>query len=154
MTLTHTANLETALQAAASIRQWWTVQQFDVSEIYLAIRRGDNGQYERLVTIGLGRNNNAGKTATTVVVHDPPSRFPHMPLTELEWVREERMQLKRRRRGKGSGKNRQGRQRQGRSQRVRDSPEVIAAKQAARKLKRQALEAAAAESNKDSGVSE
>lgn len=80
------------------------------------------------------------------VVYNPPRAFPGMPTTEVDWVREQRMQLKQRRRNNNRGASRH-RLRLGRnsrspsSPRVPDSSEVIAAKRAARQAKRDAADA-------------
>lgn len=142
MTLSHFENLDAALEAEETIESWWdTSKTFGVSEIYLLYRRGDAGQFERLVTLGLGAQG-------TVTVHDPPLPFVSMPREEAEWVREERMKLKARRNRKGGrgGHRRRPIGRQSRS--PPDTPEIIAKKRAERKAKREALEREAAEKGK------
>jgi hypothetical protein len=96
--------------------------------------------------LGLGAT---GKLTT----HDPPVPFVHMPTEEAAWVRQERLDMQTRRRksqrgrgggsGSGRGRGRGNGQRRSRSQQVPDSPEVIAAKRAARAVNRLATEAAA-----------
>jgi hypothetical protein len=94
-----------------------------------------------------------GLSATgKLTTHDPPVPFVHMPTEEAAWVRQERLAMQTRRRknqrGRGGGGRGSGRgghdQRLSRSQQVPDTPEVIAAKRAARAVKRLATEAAAA----------
>ena len=128
-----------------------------LGEIYISQRTGDNGQIERLVWERLVK-----RQCTSL-----PLNYVHMPIEEGDWVRDERMQLKSRRngankrrngqggRGASSQKNRQGRGRS--SPRVADAPEVIEAKSAARKTKREALDAEAtnaSDSYSDSSLSE
>ena len=139
MTLSHFENLDVALEAQEKIESWWdTSQTFGVSEIYLLYRRGDAGQFERLVTLGLGAQG-------TVTVHDPPLPFASMPREEAEWVRQERMKLKARRNRKGGRGAQRRRPRARRSRSPPDTPEIIAQKRAERKAKREALEREAAE---------
>jgi len=172
MTVSHFIDLPAALVGKAAMEAWWpgsnndndddTAFEFPVGEIYLLQRTGDNGQFERLVTVGLGAS---GETT----VHQPAVKFVHMPNEEADWVRDERMQLKSRRNGANKRRNGQGgrgavsskKNRQGRgrsSPRVVDSPEVIEAKRAARKAKREALDDAAANASdshtSDSSLSE
>lgn len=131
MTLSHFVNLEKALEAQTQIETWWDMSiEFVIDEIYLLYRKDDGGQFERLVTLGLGAEGQ-------VTVHDPPSPFDYMPRKEVEWVREERMKLKQRRNRKGS---RGGRQRRGGMRPPPDTPEVIAQKRAERQAKRDAFE--------------
>jgi hypothetical protein len=120
--------------------------EFWVPEIYLLYRDGPDSQFYRVADLGLGQT---GKLTT----HDPPVPFVHMPTEEASWVRQERLAMQTRRRksqgGRGRGGGRGGRGGRGgggrgRSQQVPDSPEVIAAKRAARADKRLAMEAAAA----------
>ena len=131
MTLSHFVNLDEALDAQTQIGTWWdTSIEFLVDEVYLLSRKGDGGQFERLVTLGLGSEGQ-------VRVHNPPSPFDYMPRKEVDWVREERMKLKQRRNRKSS---RGGRRRRKGSHPPPDTPEVIAQKRAERKAKREALD--------------
>eukprot|EP00547_Thalassionema_nitzschioides_P010719 CAMPEP_0194260718 /NCGR_PEP_ID=MMETSP0158-20130606/45655_1 /TAXON_ID=33649 /ORGANISM="Thalassionema nitzschioides, Strain L26-B" /LENGTH=403 /DNA_ID=CAMNT_0039000815 /DNA_START=53 /DNA_END=1264 /DNA_ORIENTATION=- len=139
MTLSHFACLDTAKTAQTEVESWWpssiddTVTiDFPVKEIYVLERKGDDGQFLRKVTLGLGAH-------SSVEVHDPPLPFPKMPMIEEDWVRAERMALKARRnsgekRGKRGGRRKQRDLGPSRSQ---DTPEEIAAKRAARKAKRE-----------------
>jgi hypothetical protein len=68
---------------------------FHVDRIYLLERRGDDGQFLRVADIRLGVLD-AGENA--IQRHEQPIPFEHMPSFELEWVREERLRLKQRRR--------------------------------------------------------
>ena len=63
-----------------------------MTEIYLLQRHGDDGQFKRIVSLGLGKD-------STIQVENPPLPFPHMPPLEEDWVRVERMKLKARRNG-------------------------------------------------------
>ena len=107
---------------------------------YILQRVGDGGQFEIAATVDLG-----SRAASSIEVHDPPIRIPGQPEVEEDWVNEERMALKARRNNNGGGyryrSKRGGRmRRKGREKRVPDTPEVIAAKRASRKLKMEALE--------------
>lgn len=142
MTLSHFPCLDDAQVAQAELESWWppllddsTTIEFPVKEIYLLERKGDDGQFLRKATLGLGEN-------SSFYVHDPPLPFPKMPLVEEEWVRAERMALKARRNSSGRGKRGKRRSRKPRERgqsRSKDTPEEIAAKRAARKAKRERL---------------
>eukprot|EP00978_Attheya_sp_CCMP212_P027356 scaffold91610_cov58-Attheya_sp.AAC.8 len=147
MTLSHYPSQEEALEALAHVESWWTPQRFVVNEIYVLVRDGDNGQFERAITIPLGNyNRNRSNNNNTLMVHHPTLPFPGMPTVEEDWVREERMKLKKRRNGRGGGRPRRRqtndtRKVHGGSPRrpSTDTPEEIAAKRAARKAKRERL---------------
>ena len=144
MTLSHYSSIEDASKAMEQIESWWEPITYIQSEVYVLRRVGDIGQFEIAATIHLGRGEDA------IQVHDPPIRFPGMPDTEEEWVHEERMKLKARRNSSWKNRSRRrggGRKRRTKSgnDRVPDSPEIIEAKRAARKAKREALELEALE---------
>ena len=90
MTLSHFSSLQDALEGQKKLETWWKPLEFDVEEIYVLKRVGDDGQFKILATLPLG--NHGG--ASMVQVYDPLLAFPGMPLEEEDWVREERMQLK------------------------------------------------------------
>jgi len=137
MTLSHFVNLDEAEAARRRLQpDWPTDLEFCVDTIYLMERTGDAGQFVRVADISLGAN-------AAAIVHDGLP-FRHMPATEADWVREERMKLKQRRRRNGRGRRR--RRESSSSPRVLDSPEVIAAKRAARKAKREQQAAEAEQS--------
>lgn len=94
MTLSHFESRDDAEAARTEIETWWPEEglQFHVNEIYLLQRKGDGDQFMRVLSLGLGKQ-------STVMVHDPPLPFPGMPSIEEEWVRSERMKLKKRRNG-------------------------------------------------------
>lgn len=94
MTLSHFESLDDAEAARSEIQTWWPSEelQFPVNEIYLLQRKGDGDQFMRVLSLGLGKS-------SKVMVHDPHVPFPGMPSTEEEWVRSERLKLKRRRNG-------------------------------------------------------
>jgi hypothetical protein len=148
MTLSHFPSLEEAEAAQMQVETWWPNDiTFDVNEIYLLQRTGDDGQFLRVATIALGEPPDSNSTGITI--HDPPVAFPDMPLVEEEWVRDERMNLKKRRNGAWKGRRRRGvgrrRSHSGADDsrgpsRSRDTPEEISAKRAARKEKRERLE--------------
>jgi 2'-5' RNA ligase len=136
MTLSHFESLEDAEEARVQIEKWWPSEkcvQFVVTEIYLLQRHGDDGQFKRIVSLGLGKD-------STIQVENPPLPFPDMPLLEEDWVRAERMKLKARRNGgprkwKNTDKVPLENEPRGRS-RSADTPEEIAAKRASRATKR------------------
>lgn len=136
MTLSHFESVDDAKVAKGHIEKWWPTEpclQFDVTEIYLLQRHGDDGQFKRIVSLGLGRN-------ATIQVDTPPVPFPDMPLVEEDWVRAERMKLKARRNG-GPRKRKNAahfpRDKEPRARsRSTDTPEEIAAKRASRAAKR------------------
>lgn len=139
MTLSHFVDRNAALLAQTEIESWWPSRGlwFPVKSIFVLHRQGDAGQFEIVAEVPLGQTTTRKDGETTggrrSILHVPSRPFRHMPETELDWVREERMKLKERRRSGG----RRGRRRS-REPRVPDPPEVIAAKRAARKAKREA----------------
>ncbi|KAL3939943.1 MAG: hypothetical protein SGBAC_005429 [Bacillariaceae sp.] len=139
MTLSHFENLEAA-KAAQDLLSIPNKLEFVLDRIYLLERLGDDGQFLRVAEIGLGESSSV--LSPKEAMFDPPAPFPEMPTSEEEWVHEERMKLKSRRNGKGRGGGRGKRPRRRRpwNPRVPDTPEVIAAKRADRKAKREKLE--------------
>ncbi len=140
ITLSHFHSLHDALEGQTKIESWWKPLEFDVNEIYLLKRVGDDGQFKILATLPLG-----SITSEKFKVHDPPIAFPHMPEEEVDWVREERMKLKARRNGNGRRGKRKSRRTKRRGpvdrgpSKSRDSPDVIAQKRADRAAKRERL---------------
>jgi 2'-5' RNA ligase len=140
MTLSHFESLEDA-KAGETILEKSSLSNLDgldflMDRVYLMERRGDSGQFERLAEVGLGQE-------STFKVYDPPEAFPWMPKTEEKWVYEERTKLKARRNGngrRGRGRGNRNRRRTSRGPRIPDTPEVIAAKRAERKAKRELTE--------------
>lgn len=63
-----------------------------VDEIYLLQRKGDDGQFKILASIPLGLDD-----GDDVIINDDPEAFPGMPEYEEEWVLNERMNMKNRR---------------------------------------------------------
>lgn len=136
MTLSHFASRPDAniAQETLTSTAWWPKKddclQFWVDEIYLMHRRGDTGggQFERIASLPLGDN-----SRTTQIMQ---GAFLQMPKEEYEWVKEVRKIMKRERNRRG----RKNRPREGRSQspRIPDTPEIIDAKRAERKAKREA----------------
>ena len=147
ITLSHFASLQDALEGQVKLETWWEPLEYDVKEIYVLKRVGDDGQFKILATLPLGRRNNNSHD----YLHDPPLTFPGMPSIEEDWVREERMKLKARRNGNGRRGQRKSRRTKrkgpvGRSpSKTRDSPEVIAKKRAERVAKKERLAQEAAE---------
>ena len=146
MTLSHFINLEDALVAQQSIESDYARQlpklEFQLDRIYLLRRQGDGGQFLRVADIGLG------KSGRYHYWGNDPRPFPGMSTEEADWVYEERLKLKARRnnggyRRRGGGRGGSTRFRNdgpARSQRIPDTPEVIAAKRAERQAKREHLE--------------
>jgi len=99
MTISHYANISDALEAKYELQSTWEPLSFHVSEVYLLQRTGDDGQFKVAATIPLGPD-------SIVEIHDPPIPFPDMPIVEEEWVRDERMQMKDRRKRSFKGKRR------------------------------------------------
>jgi 2'-5' RNA ligase len=141
LTLSHFANLDDALAAKQVIEKDYNQElpklEFQLDRIYLLRRAGDGGQFLRIAEFGLGKFGNLHNWETG------PRPFPDMPTEEADWVYEERMKLKARRKG-GQRPCRGGSMGSRRSvgprrERVPDSPEVIAAKRAERKAKREQL---------------
>lgn len=141
MTLSHFANLTDASAAKKIIETDYNEElpklNFVLDRIYLLRRQGDGGQFLRIADVGLG------KAGTIQFWKDEPCPFPGMPIEEKDWIYEERMKLKSRRNG-GRGKRGGGAKRRSwktsRAPQVPDTPEVIAAKRAERKAKRERLE--------------
>ena len=90
MTISHYANNTDALEAKETVQSAWEPISFHISEVYLLSRKGDDGQFNIAATVPLGLE-------SVVTLHDPPIRFPGMPLEEEEWVLDERMKMKDRR---------------------------------------------------------
>ena len=101
MTISHYENSDDALDAKAEMEKSWTSVSFSVPEIYLLRREGDGGQFKVLATIPLGRSSG-------VKFNEAALPFADMPPTEEEWVREERMAMKKRRNGNRRRGNRRG----------------------------------------------
>lgn len=91
ITISHYANITDALAAKEEIQASWQPLSFRVSEVYLLERKGDDGQFIIAATIPLGPE-------SVVEMLDPPMSFPGMPSEEEDWVLEERMKMKERRR--------------------------------------------------------
>jgi len=100
MTLSHYATNANALAAKEKIEYGWEPVSFRAHEVYLLERKGDNGQFKISATISLGAD-------SEVEFHDPPIPFPTMPAVEEEWVHDERMEMKNRRK-KGDKRRRSG----------------------------------------------
>ena len=105
MTVSHYANNEDALAAKESIESKWEPVTFHVPEVYLLERKGDDGQFKIAATIPLGPESD------DVKMHDTPIAFSGMPDVEEEWVYEERMIMKNRRKQGNKRRQRGGRSR-------------------------------------------
>ena len=106
MTLSHYANITDALEAKGRVESEWESTSFHVQEIYLLQRKGDEGQFKILAKIPMGLEKDG-----EVKLFDEPLAFPAMPKFEEEWVYNERMTMKYRRK-----KNFKRRRRGGKSQ--------------------------------------
>lgn len=148
ITLSHFENLDDALEGQRQLEIPKNPPlEFVLDRIYLLERVGDDGQFLRVAQIGLGQDDAASQIDE---IFDPPSPFPDMPTEEAHWVHEERMKLKSRRngrRGNRGGGNRTKQRLLSRGPRIPDTPEVIAAKRAERKAKREQPEVAGGESS-------
>lgn len=139
MTLSHFESLDDALRAQEEIERNFSEHlpqlEFLLDRIYLLRRQGDGGQFLRIADIGLG---------SVGIVEDwshAPCAFPDMPAQEDDWVYEERMKLKKRRNFSGRGRRGGPTRSAGRREpRIPDTPEVVAAKRAERKAKKERLE--------------
>lgn len=92
MTVSHYANNDDALAAKEKVMANWETLSFHIPEVYLLERKGDDGQFKIAATIPLG-----AKESSKVEFHNPPKPFPAMPETEEDWVYNERMEMKSRR---------------------------------------------------------
>jgi 2'-5' RNA ligase len=92
ITLSHYGNINDALEAKGRMESKWEPISFHVKEIYLLERKGEDGQFKVLAKIPLGLEG-----GDVVNFYDEPSAFPGMPDHEEEWVRNERMTMKNRR---------------------------------------------------------
>ena len=101
VTISHYANNDDALAAKAKVESRWKPVSFHVPEVYLLERKGDAGQFKIFATIPLGEG-------SEVEFHDLPMPFHAMPEVEEEWVYDERMAMKNRRK-KGNARRRRGR---------------------------------------------
>ena len=120
MTVSHFSSLEEALSAKETITlppsDSNDSYQFVVDRIYLLGRNGDEGQFLRVAEIPLGSamdgfigiGSSGGNSPA--ILHDPPAPFPDMPTHEEDWVYQERMLLKSRR--KSNRESNRGRQQQ------------------------------------------
>lgn len=121
MTVSHFSCLDDALKAQRTTESSYSLVDSDedgmadrraclhfvLDRIYLLERKGDEGQFLRVAEIALGGNSNASNVTK---LFDPPQPFPDMPKTEDEWVYEERMLMKSRR--KNNRKPRRGKGKQ------------------------------------------
>jgi 2'-5' RNA ligase len=92
ITLSHYANITDALEAKGQVESKWESTSFHVPEVYLLQRQGDDGQFKILAKIPLGLQED-----DEVHLFDEPLAFPAMPVHEEEWVYNERMTMKNRR---------------------------------------------------------
>ena len=112
MTVSHFPNLDDAIEAQRTMEASYSLDaeedgigdkdarfHFLLDRIYLLERKGDEGQFLRVAEIALGGGNDGCDVANTshTKIFDPPQPFPDMPQREDEWVYNERMQMKSRR---------------------------------------------------------
>lgn len=138
MTVSHFPNLEEALQAQKRIEESYDLTEihFLVDRVYVLERKGDGGQFLRVAEIVLGGGGGT-KTPAVTRVFDPPEPFPAMVREEEDWVYDERMKMKSRRKNGNIGPRNSGRRGRRSGPRLLDTPEVIAIKRAARKAKKE-----------------
>lgn len=145
MTISHFTNLEEADQAKTQIEEWWPRDlTFQVREIFLLERIGDNEQFLRVATIPLGDSKNC-----SIHRHVPAEAFPMMPTQEEGRIRQDRMKMKERRRNNQKFKKANGKRHTTvttnandirERNRNQDTPEQIQAKRDSRVTKRNTLE--------------
>ena len=143
MTLCHYSNIMAADEKAHDLSSEWITHPvtFDVNEIYIMERKGDDGQFCIAHTLPLGGASSSSSSSSSVV-RTATKRFPYMPLVEDEWVRELRVGS---RGGTNSGgiisRSATGQPKQsGQGRRpTTDTPEQIAAKRAQRAEKKRII---------------
>ena len=127
MTVSHFPSLDDAIRSKRSMEASYSLMdtnvnwtddktscfEFVLDRIYLLERKGDQGQFLRVAEIALGVANDANDTpgvanSSQTKIFDPPQPFPDMPQSEDEWVYNERMLLKSRR--KNNMKSRRGKE--------------------------------------------
>ena len=158
MTLCHYNNVMDADEKALELSSEWITHpvSFDVNEIYIMERSGNNGQFCVAHTLPLGGGSDtdtvtssSSSSSSSGIVRTATKRFPFMPLVEDAWVRELRIGS---RGGSsssdgstisgGANSRETGPKRQGQGRRpTTDTPEQIAEKRALRAEKRQILSA-------------
>ena len=114
MTVSHFASLDDTIEAQRTMEASYSLADADedgigdkdarfrflLDRIYLLERKGDEGQFLRVAEIALGGGNDAfdvTNTSSQTKIFDPPQPFPDMPQREDEWVYNERMLMKSRR---------------------------------------------------------
>lgn len=126
MTVAHYETLTHATDSLAVLQPSWTPLSFDVSELWVMERRGDDGQFHIAWRLPLlGRTLEDGAAAGKTGCYE---RIELMPLEEEAWVHEARVGFK-----KGRGSQRQS---------STDSPEEIARKREQRAIKRESQQSA------------
>ena len=108
MTLSHFENLDAAWDGQSLLEKWWSRCddndiEFFLDRVYLLTRTGDEGQFKVVAEVFLGAGNTfdgVGGVTSRTIIHDSPVSFPSMPISEAVWVREQRMNLKQRRKRK------------------------------------------------------
>lgn len=98
ITLSHFVDLEAAVAAKDQIERQMEGKSlsFVLNEIYILGRNGDDGQFQKVATVSLGKNNYVQRHIKGEG-SDGMLSFQGMPACEEDWVREERMKLKKRR---------------------------------------------------------
>ena len=107
MTVSHFENKNGALQGQQILEEEYGYGQslnlsFLLDRIYVLERHGDNGQFHRVAEIAVKTTTTTSSAAPQTRLYNPPEPFPDMPTTEEEWVHEERMKLKQRRKKKNT----------------------------------------------------
>jgi len=107
MTVSHFENKDGALQGQQILEEEYGYGRslnlsFLLDRIYVLERHGDNGQFHRVAEIAVKTTTTTSSAAPQTRLYNPPEPFPDMPTTEEEWVHEERMKLKQRRKKKNT----------------------------------------------------
>ncbi|KAL1499583.1 hypothetical protein AB1Y20_011783 [Prymnesium parvum] len=143
LTLAHFSSREEAEQAKAALVGSWVPVSFDCSaSVHLMHREGADGQFARAATLPLG----GGASAGLPQLMEPAQRFPLMPAEEAEWIRDARLDARRRSPPRGSRSRRRRRPRRSAEERASiaaRTPEDIEKIRAARRESRLLAEAAA-----------
>ena len=123
MTVCHCESRDDALKKMSLVSTDYSEISFDVKELVVMERRGDDGQFHIAWRLPL-----LGKTADSTSAVRVYERFPYLPEKEEDWVRDARLGYRARAKvGKGV---------YGVRRPSTDSPEVIALKRAERAQKR------------------
>lgn len=136
MTVCHCESREEALGKMSLVKSEYSEISFEVKELLVMERRGDVGQFHIAWRIPL-----LGKTPDHTALTRNYERFPYLPETEEDWVREARLGYRARAKA--------GRGVYGVRRPSTDSPEVIEQKRATRAKKKAERELLSRESSQE-----